>query len=39
MLVAMQTTLQTASEPLQLTLVITLLIACLTNLAMVWAWL
>jgi len=39
MLVAMHTTVQTASEALQLTVVVTLLMACLANLALVWAWL
>ena len=39
MLVVMRTTVQTASDALQLTLVATLLMACLTNLALVWVWL
>jgi len=39
MLCAMDTTLHTACERLQLTLVVGLLLACLTNLALVWAWL
>jgi hypothetical protein len=39
MLEGMRTTLQTACEPLQLILAVTLLIACLANLAVVWAWL
>jgi hypothetical protein len=39
MLRAMETTLHTACERLQLTLVAALLLACLANLALVWAWL
>jgi len=35
----MNTTVQTASEALQLIVVATLLMACLANLALVWAWL
>jgi hypothetical protein len=36
---AMETTLHTACARLQLTLVVALLLACLANLALVWAWL
>ena len=39
MLRAMETTLHTACERLQLTLVVALLLACLANLALVWVWL
>jgi hypothetical protein len=39
MLGAMETTVHTACERLQLTLVVALLLACLANLALVWAWL
>jgi hypothetical protein len=35
----METTLHNACERLQLTLVVTLLLASVTNLALVWAWL
>jgi len=35
----METTLHTARERLQLTVVVALLLACLVNLALVWAWL
>jgi hypothetical protein len=35
----METAFQTASERLQLTLAVGLLLACLANLALVWAWL
>ena len=35
----MDTTLHTACERLQLTLAVALLLACLANLALVWAWL
>jgi hypothetical protein len=35
----MQTTLQSACESLQLILVVTLLAACVANLAIVWVWL
>ena len=39
MLYAMDTTFHTACRRLQLTLTVTLLLACLANLALVWAWL
>jgi len=39
MLGAMDTTFHSASGRLQLTLVVALLLACLANLALVWAWL
>jgi hypothetical protein len=39
MLRGMDTTFHTTCERLQLTLAATLLLACLTNLALVWAWL
>jgi len=39
MLCVMATTFHTACEPLRLTLVVALLLACLANLALVWAWL
>jgi hypothetical protein len=39
MLCAMATTFHIACERLQLTLAVALLLACLANLALVWAWL
>ena len=39
MLCIMATTLYSANERLQLTLAVALLLACLANLALVWAWL
>lgn len=35
----MEMTVHTACERLQLTVVVALLLACLANLALVWAWL
>jgi hypothetical protein len=39
MLGVMDTTLHTACERLQSTLAVGLLLACVANLALVWAWL
>jgi len=39
MLCAMDTTFHSACGRLQLALTVTLLLACLANLALVWAWL
>jgi hypothetical protein len=39
MFCAMDTTLHTASSRLQLILTVALLLACVANLALVWAWL